>query len=63
MERPPRCCPVVGGSIPYTYTDIQSGFFAQARERFADYPQLDYRVLNMKPHRMIRALIYTAMTW
>jgi NADPH:quinone reductase-like Zn-dependent oxidoreductase/malonyl CoA-acyl carrier protein transacylase/SAM-dependent methyltransferase len=31
----------------YTYTDISSGFFIQARERFHEYPGMEYAVLDI----------------
>ncbi|KAJ5087107.1 hypothetical protein NUU61_008414 [Penicillium alfredii] len=31
----------------YTFTDISSGFFPAAKERFASYPGLEYRVLDI----------------
>ncbi|KAL2065354.1 hypothetical protein VTL71DRAFT_3024 [Oculimacula yallundae] len=31
----------------YTFTDISSGFFIQAKERFADYAGMDFRVLDI----------------
>ncbi|KAH3920303.1 hypothetical protein HBH56_002660 [Parastagonospora nodorum] len=31
----------------YTYTDISSGFFIQARERFREYPGMEYAVLDI----------------
>ncbi|KAH7378435.1 hypothetical protein DE146DRAFT_749699 [Phaeosphaeria sp. MPI-PUGE-AT-0046c] len=31
----------------YTYTDISSGFFIQARERFKEYPGMEYAVLDI----------------
>ncbi|KAK5991160.1 Highly reducing polyketide synthase gloL [Cladobotryum mycophilum] len=31
----------------YTFTDISSGFFASARERFKAYPRLEYKVLDI----------------
>ncbi|KAI9148933.1 CcqE [Paramyrothecium foliicola] len=31
----------------YTYTDISSGFFKAAKERFAEYPGIEYTVLDI----------------
>ncbi len=31
----------------YTYTDISTGFFVQAKERFRDYQGINYAVLNI----------------
>lgn len=31
----------------YTYTDISSGFFVSAKDRFKDYPGLEYTVLDI----------------
>lgn len=33
--------------LQYTYTDISSGFFAQAQDRFKDYDAIEYRVLDI----------------
>jgi SAM-dependent methyltransferase len=37
---------IPGNSI-YTFTDISSGFFEQAKARFSDIPNLDYRILDI----------------
>ncbi|KAL2816619.1 hypothetical protein BDW59DRAFT_166264 [Aspergillus cavernicola] len=31
----------------YTFTDVSSGFFAAARERFTEYPGLDFKTLDI----------------
>ena len=33
--------------LSYTYTDISSGFFISARERFNDYPAVEYAILDI----------------
>ncbi|KAI3392455.1 hypothetical protein diail_5699 [Diaporthe ilicicola] len=33
--------------LKYTFTDISSGFFVQARERFADYQGMEYKALDI----------------
>ncbi|KAI1264730.1 acyl transferase domain-containing protein [Xylariaceae sp. FL1019] len=33
--------------LSYTYTDISPGFFPPAQERFAEYPGIEYRVLDI----------------
>lgn len=33
--------------LSYTYTDISSGFFPGAKERFKDFPGIEYRVLDI----------------
>ncbi|KAI1117885.1 hypothetical protein F5Y14DRAFT_402316 [Nemania sp. NC0429] len=42
---------VVDGQLPpysiYTYTDISPGFFPQARERFRDAPNIEFKVLDV----------------
>ena len=36
------------GRTEYHYTDLSAGFFAGAATRFADYPFLEYRVLDIE---------------
>lgn len=31
----------------YTFTDVSTGFFTQAKEKFKDWPDLDYRTLDI----------------
>lgn len=33
--------------LKYTFTDISSGFFVQAKERFADYQGIEYKALDI----------------
>ncbi|KAI0199508.1 putative polyketide synthase [Astrocystis sublimbata] len=33
--------------LEYTYTDVSSGFFVQSKERFKDYENIEYRVLDI----------------
>ncbi len=33
--------------LKYTFTDISSGFFVQAKERFKDYEGIEYQALDI----------------
>ncbi|KAK5626220.1 hypothetical protein RRF57_001935 [Xylaria bambusicola] len=33
--------------LEYTYTDVSSGFFVQSKERFKDYENIEYKVLDI----------------
>ncbi|KAI0123372.1 putative polyketide synthase [Xylariales sp. AK1849] len=33
--------------LEYTYTDVSSGFFVQSKERFKDYDNIEYRILDI----------------
>lgn len=33
--------------LKYTFTDISTGFFAQAKERFKDYEGIEYKALDI----------------
>lgn len=38
--------------LSYTYTDISSGFFIQARERFKEYANMEYAILDISKDPM-----------
>lgn len=39
---------IAGAQFEYTFTDLSQAFLVRARDKFADYPSLDCRILNIE---------------
>ncbi|KAI0139825.1 polyketide synthase dehydratase-domain-containing protein [Xylariaceae sp. FL1272] len=42
--------------LSYTYTDVSPGFFPQAKERFQDMPNMDYKVFDVSKDPLAQGL-------